>query len=143
MDESKSIQQTLSEALRRQGIRTIREAARATGLSEKTISGALSGTTTPTIDTLVKMASRLGLDPDSLVRLTLRGSVLRRRSSAQGRFFDEWDLVLARARALGEDVERDLLNRCDWYLRGAEAEARQGRKKKAVKPSRRRSTRSE
>lgn len=132
MEKGKTIQQIISEAVRQQGYRTVREAALATGLSTKTLQGALSGATTPSPQTLIKLASRLGLDADDLVRRALRAKAVGEKFLPQQKFFDDWDLVISRARNMGPDVERDLLAHCDSYLRGAEvgAKARAGKKSK-------------
>jgi transcriptional regulator with XRE-family HTH domain len=130
MEKGKNIQQIIAEAVRQQGYRTVKEAARATGLSAKTLQSAISGASTPSPQTLIKLATRLGLDADDLVRRALRAKAVGEKFLPQQKFFDDWDLVISRARNLGPDVEKDLLAHCDSYLRGAEV----GKKSHARKP---------
>lgn len=111
-------QQTLTRALSEAGFQSVAEAAREAGIPYATLQKAVSGVVVPTPATIRKLARRLELDANRLVRSALEARALEHRPDRQ-ELDREWELVRARAGELSPEVERALLDRIDWFLRGA------------------------
>lgn len=126
-------QQTLTRALADAGFQSIAEAARAAGVPYDTLQKAVSGAIVPTPAIVRKLAKQLELDANRLVRTALEARVVGMHSS-RDELDAEWEAMKQRAVNLGPESERALLERMEWFLRGAETQHRSGR----LEPRRRR-----
>lgn len=115
-------QQNLTRALAEAGFQSVAEAARAAGVPYDTLQKAVSGAVIPTPATVRKLAKRLELDANRLVRSALEERALGIKANRED-FDAEWEHLKERARTLTPETERSMLERMDWFLKGAEAQS--------------------
>ncbi len=116
-------QQTLTRALADAGFQSVAEAARAAGVPYDTLQKAVAGTVIPTPATVRKLARRLELDANRLVRSAIEDHAMGIKTDRESLDLD-WKHLMERARTLTPEAERALLERIDWFVRGAEAQTR-------------------
>ncbi len=111
-------QQTLTRALADAGFQSIAEAAKEAGVPYETLEKAVSGVVVPTPATIRKLAKRLELDANRLVRTALEARAMDIKPD-RDEMDREWIQLRERAKELAPESERALLERIDWFLRGA------------------------
>jgi len=116
-------QQTLTRALADAGFQSVAEAAKEAGVPYETLERAVAGVVVPTPATIRKLAKRLELDANRLVRTALEARAMDIKPDRE-ELDREWELIRERARDLAPEAERALLERMDWFLRGAATQHR-------------------